>query len=196
MEKDYGLTGRNPAERLRQLSNLSVEGIAILLEDINKSVQGSRDSLMNHETTMKVGGRETLAPEDRYDVFLHLVDRLKSLDKDVSPQRAMDALALAVVMLHPFHDGNGRTARVLGMIGRDDYDSDEFINSDYDTITEPRDEARKRGGYVIYGYVPHLPEGADQSSAKDVIDYLDDLLDNDREKQYTSCYGQAPLHAE
>lgn len=51
MSEEYHIDGDSPEQRLSQLKNLSVEGFAILLEDINKSTQGSIDSLMAHEKT-------------------------------------------------------------------------------------------------------------------------------------------------
>lgn len=192
---EFGIEGNTPTERARQLKKLSVEGVAIMLEDINKSVQGSVDSLVSHDASIKIGGRETIRPEDRYTVFSRLIEDIKSCSDDVNPARIGDTLALGVVLLHPFHDGNGRTARVLGLVFRDSYDSEEYT-ADFKTVTEPRDKARERGGWMINGYVPHFPEGFDQSDALQVSDYLSGLLLQENENAYTSCYGQAPLHVE
>ena len=194
MEEEYGLFGGSPAERLERLRDMSVEGIAILWEDINKMVQGSQDSLMNHETTMKIGGKDTLSLEDRYDVFLKLVEEIKSAPDDINPARVGDAMALGTVLLHPFHDGNGRTARMLGLLFRDEYDN-EYEES-FQVVSEPRDEARKRGGFMIYGYIPHLDhQGLDQADPADVSQYLHEILHEEKPGAYTSCYGQAPLRA-
>jgi len=192
---EFGIGGSTPAERAGQLKQLSVEGVAIMLEDINKSVQGSADSLMSHDTGIKIGGKETIRPEDRHTVFSRLIEDIKNCPDDVSPERVGDTLALGVVLLHPFHDGNGRTARVVGLVFRDNYDSEEY-EADFKTVTEPRDRARERGGFMINGYVPHFPEGFDQSDAQQVSDYLSNLLLQENENAYTSCYGQAPLHVD
>ncbi len=188
---EFGINGETPVERIEQLKHLSIEGTAILLEDINKSVQGSGDSLMNHDSTMKIGGQETLSPEDRYDVFHRLVSEIKESSENVNPARVADTLALGVVLLHPFHDGNGRTARTIGLMFREDYDNHEFEDS-YNTVTEPRDKARERGGFMIYGYVPRFPEGFDQTNPEAVSEYLSSLLTED-EVTYTSPFGPAPL---
>lgn len=190
---EYGIDGKTPAERASQLKQLSVEGVAIMLEDINKSVQGSEDSLVSHDASLKIGGKETIRPEDRYTVFSRLIEDIKNCPDDVNPARICDTLALGVVLLHPFHDGNGRTARVLGLVFRDSYDTDEY-EADFATVAEPRDKARERGGFMINGYVPHFPEGFDQSDATQVSGYLSSLLLEEKENAYTSCYGQAPLH--
>ncbi len=193
MGETYGLTGRTPAERMGQLQALSNEGIAILLEDINKSVQGSADSLMSHERTITIGDKQTIPLEDRYAVFTRLIDDIKSSPEATSPERKADVLALGVVLLHPFHDGNGRTARTVGLLFRESYDSDDY-EADYTTVIEPRDDARARGGFLINGYTPRFPENFDQSNANQVSTYLHDLLYEEQEGVYTSCYGQAPLH--
>lgn len=108
-------------------------------------------------------------------MFLDLVQSVKESPDDIKPEQIADVLALGVVLLHPFHDGNGRTARAIGLLFRDNYDSDEY-QSDFDTIAEPRDEVRKRGDRVIFGYTPHFPDGFNQSDPEQVIGYLTDLL--------------------
>ena len=193
LSSEYGINGDSPAERIHQLKQLSVEGVAILLEDINKSVQGSADSLMSHDKTIKIGGQQTIKPEDRYNVFLSLVDGIKNCPDDVNPERVGDVLALGTVLLHPFHDGNGRTARVVGLLFPDSYSGEEYQN-DFDTVTEPRDRARERGGFMIYGYTPRFPEGFDQSDPNQVSGYLSGLLQNENDGAYLCPYGQAPLY--
>lgn len=190
---EYGIDGESPAERVEQLKRLSVEGIAILLEDINKSVQGSADSLMSHDAMITIGDQQTIKPEERYDVFSRLVEAIKNCPEDVNPERVGDVLALGTVLLHPFHDGNGRTARVVGLMFHDSFGGDDY-QSDFDMVTEPRDKARERGGFMIYGYTPRFPEGFDQSDADQVSGYLSDLLHEERDGAYLSPYGQAALH--
>ncbi len=190
---EYGISGDNPSERAEQLKKLSVEGLAIMLEDINKSVQGSADSLMSHDKAIKIGDKQTINPEDRYDVFSRMVEDIQNCPNDVSPERVGDVLALGVVLMHPFHDGNGRTARVIGLLFRDSYNSEEY-KEDFNVVVEPRDRSRERGGFIINGYVPSFPDGFDQSDAFQVSNYLSSLLLQENLGAYTSCYGQAPLH--
>lgn len=192
LAEEYGLAEGSPATRVERLKDMSVEGIAILLEDINKSIQGSRDSLMNHESAMKIGDTEALKPEDRHQVFLKLIEDIRACPENTNPARIGDVLALGVVLLHPFHDGNGRTARTLGLMFRNDYDSDEY-EAAFDTVTEARDKARARGGFMIYGYIPHLGENIDQSNPVNVSNYLHGLLHKEEPGAYVGCFGQAPL---
>ena len=108
LASEYGLDGDNPAKRVEQLKQLSVEGVAVMLEDINKSLQGSADSLMSHDKVIKIGEQQTLSPEDRYDVFLRLVEDIKNSPADINPARVGDVLALGVVTLHPTATGGRR----------------------------------------------------------------------------------------
>lgn len=188
----YGLDGSSPTERIGQLKELSADQIAIMLTDINRSIQGSEDHLIS-DRVVKIGDKETIPTEQRYQVFENLIDDIKSCSGDVNPERVGDVLALGVVMLHPFKDGNGRTARAVGLMFRDSYDTEEF-SADYEAVTEPRDLAREKGGFIINGYVPRFSEGFDQSDPEAVSEYLSGLLKNEGENLYTSCYGQAPLY--
>ena len=189
---EYGIDAKSPARRLEQLQTLSVEGVAIFLEDINKSIQGSAGSLMNHNKVMSIGESNTVALKDRYDVFLRLIGDIKMCSPEINPARVGDVLALGVVALHPFYDGNGRTARVIGMLFRDEYDSEQY-EENFNIVVEPRDIARKKGGFMINGYVPQYPQGFDQSDGAQVSAYLSGLLKEENDGAYVSCFGQAPL---
>ena len=199
MREEYGFIDGSPLERAERLREMSVEGVAILLEDINKSVQGSRDSLMSHDATVKAGDVKTLAPENRYEVFLKLIEAIRTCPEDTNPARIGDVLALGVVMLHPFRDGNGRTARTVGMLFRDFYDNNEYQYV-YDTVTDGRDIARSmsyedrqaQGRVYIPGYIPYLPEGTDQSDPQVVTEYLQSLLRNE-ESTYIGTFGDTTL---
>lgn len=193
MGREYGIDGETPDDRIRQLKSVSVEGIAILIEDINKSVQGSADSLMLHDRVSKIGEQEALSPDDRYDVFIKLVDDIKNAPDNINPARVADTLAMGVVLLHPFQDGNGRTARTIGLLFRDNYDELDY-ESDYNQITEPRDIARQRGGMVIFGYTPRFADGFDQTDPQSVSKYLSSLLTDSSDEQYISCYGPTMLY--
>lgn len=193
MANEFGIDGQTPDKRIQQLKELSGEGVAILLEYINKGLQGSEDSLMSHESIVRIGDKETIKPEDRYDVFTNLIDAIKATPEDVNPDRVADVLALGVVLLHPFHDGNGRTARAIGLMFRENYDSDDYPR-DFDIAVASRDESRARGGFMINGYIPRFPEGVGQSDPVVVNDYLRDLLTEEKNGAYDGPFGQATLH--
>lgn len=162
-----------------------------MLDVINRRLQGSEESLV-HDKTTRIGDVEAVSPEYRYDVFTRVIEAIEASADDISPARVADVLALTVVMLHPFRDDNGRTARALGLLVRDDYDGVDY-ESDYAVVTEPRDRARERGSFLVYGYTPWLPKGFNQSDPKAVGDYLTTLLSQDQHGAYISCFGQASL---
>lgn len=191
---EFGLDGKTPEERVMQLKDLSQEGVAIMLEKVNALAQGSAKSVMNQDRATRIGDKLTIDPKHRYDVFTDLIETIRSSPENVNPARIGDALAMGVVLLHPFHDGNGRTARLIGLTFRNEFDGDEYEN-DFSHLIEPRDDARKRGGFLIYGYTPKHHEGFNQSDPDSVSKYLSDFL-NDKTVRYTSPYGEAPLHKE
>jgi hypothetical protein len=106
LSSEYGIDGVNPAQRVQQLKLLSVEGIAILLEDINQSIQGSAHSLMSHDKAVKVGGKSTIQPEDRYGVFSRLVQDIRNCPDDISPERVGDVLNSLHISHPPQTDTN------------------------------------------------------------------------------------------
>ena len=73
------------------------------------------------------------------------------------------------------------------MMGKD-------YETDFNTLTTPRDKAREEVGYVVSSYIPRMPEGHDQSNPSDVSEYLSSLLTNEDKNAYISPYGQASLH--
>lgn len=195
MVEGYGLDGQDPTTRIKQLKELSAAGIATMLADINMSIQGSQETLISPDG-IKIGEQKTLPVESRYDVFTSLIEKIKSSSDDLNPARVADTLALGVVLLHPFHDGNGRTARLVGLLFREMYDSPHYQEY-YDTAAGSRDKKREEGGIMIYGYTPQFKDGFDQSNPNQVLQYLDTLLTEEADGSFYSCYGdEAPLHAE
>ena len=162
---EAGIDGSTPKERADQFKNVSLEDFAGLIDEINKGVQGSADSLILEDGVMKIGDKETIPVEYRYEVMSELMRLIKESPDDVNPERLGDVAALGIVLLHPFQDGNGRTAR-------------------------------ERGGFIINGYIPYLPEGKSQSNPEDVIAYLGSLLSSEHkdDRLYTGPFGQAPLY--
>lgn len=178
-----------------QFKNVSLEDFAGLIDNINRGVQGSADSLILEDGVMKIGDKETIPVEYRYEVMNELIRLIKESSDDVNPERLGDVAALGIVLLHPFQDGNGRTARIVGSIFHKEYDDDGWENN-YGIVSESRDVARARGGFMINGYIPYLPEGKSQSNPEDVIAYLESLLSSEHkdDRLYTGPFGQAPLY--
>ena len=185
---EVGVDGSTPKERADQFKNVSLEDFTGLIDNINRGVQGSADSLILEDGVMKIGDKETIPVEYRYEVMSELMRLIKESSDDVNPER------LGIVLLHPFQDGNGRTARIAGSIFHEEYD-DGWENN-YGIVSESRDIARERGGFIINGYIPYLPEGKSRSNPEDVIAYLESLLSSEHkdDRLYTGPFGQAPLY--
>ena len=191
MVNQYGIGGENPKQRAESLKKLPPEHIALFLADLNRRLQGSDETLVS-EKVMKIGDKNTIDPEHRYDLFIDLIKKIES-SGDINPERIGDTLAIGAVLLHAFEDGNGRTARTIGLLFRDDFDAEDYADT-FKQLVEPRDVARKRGGFRISGFTPYMGEGVDQSDPRQVGEYFDKLLTSD-DNLYTSPYGQATLHA-
>lgn len=193
MAQEWGFIGGTPAERVQNLKDMDPDRVALFLGDINRRLQGSDETLVA-DHTIKIGGKETISPEDRGDLFLKLLDNIKSASEDTNPARIGDTLGLGVVVLHPFEDGNGRTARSLALLFRDDYDSADYKNA-YDFLTQSKEEKIKSGGVAPIGYIPYYPEGMSGDNPQDVASYFDLLTSSSQQGLYMSPAGgmQAPL---
>lgn len=208
MTQEYGLAGDSPGERLDALQSQPEETILAFIADLNRRVQGSEETLVNSETS-KVTGTEIdfIASEARLEVFTHTIDAIKTARKDINPARAGDTLALATVLAHPFVDGNGRTARLLGFMYRDDFDT-ENAEDTFARLVESRNKLRAQGENVEVSYMPLEPmpiEGTDlvlNKAATDLSDpekakkYIDTLLTSDRHGLYMAPESQPPLTIE
>lgn len=188
-----GLDADTAEGRVEQLKSLDSMDVALLWDTINRSLQGSSESRIKEGSAMRIGDQETIGPAHRYDVFMKLMADIKNAPEETNPSRIGDVLALGLVLLHPFQDGNGRTARTMGLLFRDEYDAESHA-VDYDILTESRDAARERGGFLIYGYTPKFPDRFDQSNPEEVSAYLTSLLNEEKEGAYIGPYGQATLN--
>lgn len=181
---DLGLVGDSPAERMESFRTMSVEDVAELLDMLNQQLQGSDETLLA-DSTMKVGGKPTVPLEHRYDLFESIVSKLQNAPKDINPARIGDALGLLVVILHPFHDGNGRTARMVGYAFQHQFDTDE-LEGDFAYFAQSRETAQ---GNRPYAYIPILPEGDNRTEPSDIETYFDEILYSDRSDLYTGPFS-------
>lgn len=189
---EYGLDGQTAEERVVALKNMPADNLAYFLSDVNRRLQGSDETLVS-EKTMKVGGNKTIAPEERYGLFLHLVDKIKASEA-INPGRIGDALGLGVVMLHPFLDGNGRTARLMSLLFREEYDNPAEYNENFSLLTQSKEDLMKKGiDFRPVGLIPYLPEGVEGSDPIVVEQYFDALLTRDDINLYNGPAGQESL---
>ncbi|MES2630874.1 MAG: Fic family protein [Patescibacteria group bacterium] len=192
--EQYGLNGLSAELRVHQLKQLPADTIHSFIVELNKSLQGSKDSLETHDTAMNIGTATAVHPEHRTAVLESIVESIKASPDTVHPYRIADVLAMSVVMLHPFDDGNGRTARAIGLAFREEYDS-IFFEDDFNTLTRPRDEARARGEALNSSYMPRLPAGFDRSDPAQVSDYLASLLTDESDMpDYIGPFPPSALH--
>lgn len=192
---ELGLSGSSPAERVAQLRAMNVEDVAGMLDELNMSLQGSAETLLA-PYTQNIGEQIAIPVEYRYDVFEKIMDIIKQAPADINPARVGDALGLMVVMLHPFKDGNGRTARAVGYIFQPDFDTPDQVE-DIAYYVQSREAARKKGeGKLPIGYAPTMPEGMDQTNPSDVIEYFRRLImDENDNTSYKGTFLRSPRKA-
>lgn len=173
---ELGLDGEMTSERLQQFRRMKIEDVADLLDQINHKLQGSEETLLS-AATMKVGETSLIPVEHRYDLFEKVIAMLQEAPDNINPTRIGEALGLAVVMLHPFKDGNGRTARAIGYVFHNDYDTSDRT-ADMAFLTQSRDALRESGvANKPIGYIPRLREGRDPSNPDHVTEYFAELVE-------------------
>ena len=196
MEKHPKQTTMNGAEIKNPGEVLSAEGLKNLVTEVgvDGSTPKERADQFKNVSLEDFAGLIDIPVEYRYEVMSELMRLIKESPDDVNPERLGDVAALGIVLLHPFQDGNGRTSRIAGSIFHEEYD-DGWENN-YGIVSESRDIARERGGFIINGYIPYLPEGKSRSNPEDVIAYLESLLSSEHkdDRLYTGPFGQAPLY--
>jgi|GEM_PF-525662 len=196
MTAEYGLDGATPSERAEQLKNMNPQKIAYFLADVNRRVQGSEETLLSDEL-VNIGANSVIEPEKRYDAFIDAMDQISNSDNAINPHRVGDTLAMATVLLHPFKDGNGRTARLVGSIFTSAFDNAEEYPGDYANISRSQDKARRENSLgaknlVISGYRPHFESSIDLSDPTNMKQYINDMLYSNKVDLYMSPYGQVP----
>ncbi|MCP9492615.1 MAG: hypothetical protein NNC23_02870 [Candidatus Nanosynbacter sp. P2B_S1_bin.0.1] len=95
---EAGIDGSTPKEREDQFKNVSLEDFAGLIDNINRGVQGSADSLILEDGVMKIGDKETIPVEYRYEVMSELMRLIKESPDDVNPERLGDVAALGITV--------------------------------------------------------------------------------------------------
>jgi hypothetical protein len=189
---EYGIDGQTPAERVKQLIGMNTDALFLFLDDLNAALRGEEGTQIELDKAMNIGTTKLLDPEDRYPVLDAIFSDIKESSETTHPSRVGDVLSLAIVMTHPFKDGNGRTARAISLLFRDEYDSTDFVD-DYVATTTSRDELRKRGGVIPYGFVPYLDGEARQDSREHTTAYLQSVLhDSSDTPAYLGTFGYSP----
>ena len=152
---EYGIDGETPADRVKQLIDMDTDSLILFLDNLNAALRGEEGTQIQLDKAMNIGTTKLLDPEDRYLVLDAIFNDIKQSSETAHPSRIGDVLSLAIVMTHPFKDGNGRTARAISLLFRDEYDTADFTG-DYVAVTTSRDVLRKKGGFMPNGFIPSL----------------------------------------
>jgi len=124
-------------ERAEFVASLGAEDLAMMSAVIHSKVAPDVDQ-NPVDTPMSVGASERTTiltePENRFRLFEEAAEYIQKLAADTQPgeeqlflNRACNLAALAVVLAHPFEDGNGRTARTLSLLIRDGYNPQDAV---------------------------------------------------------------------
>jgi len=161
-------------ERVGQLTAMTGQGIM----DVATTLHTALAPGLDHEPTtytMHVSGpdgenrRPTLDPSERSVLFDEAAGLVRSLSEMDAPDnteerlaRIGDVVALAVLLAHPFEDGNGRTARTMAQLIREGYDGSEQAVKDFKVLGANRPTT----GYRIKSYAPRTGVGDKMSPSE------------------------------
>lgn len=139
---NFGKQGIDIEMVAQAVHQVLVPHIETIPTDFNMKVQspdGSRSTVLMH-------------PEDRAELFDQaaklvsgLNDRRGDSDDEAFLARASNVIALSIVLAHPYANGNGRTARLIGGLLREGPQSE-----DLKTLGAERPES----GFRINSYLP------------------------------------------
>lgn len=112
------------------------------------------DSAMKVQSPDGLDTTVLMNPEERAPLFDHAAKLIQQLDGQRSNmtneeflERASNIMALSIVLAHPFADGNGRTARMVGGLIRD---GRQGADEDLKVLGKNRPDS----GFRIMSYLP------------------------------------------
>lgn len=190
---EAGFEGLPPEGRLSLVEHATVDDYVSAVDAVHRKVAPDY-SHEPHPEPMKLVGRDgkvssyTALPEERAGVMGYALEAAKQVARkyreeggsiDDALQRCGNLAAFGVVLAHTYENGNGRTARTLGELIHNGYDSSNSESvSDLATISAERPEK----GFRINSYVPtgDWAEGRaniDPAAFLDAVAALDKPLD-------------------
>ena len=204
--------GKNDEENLLRLLTMSADEAMIFIADLNRILLDKNQTQVKSKP-LKIVSRESgeitgtfMEPDLRRDCFVEFFGDLQNIiseNPSINPQRVGDALAMATVMIHPFHDGNGRTARALSYFFDRDYAERHRSSEEFDAfsrLVQSRDIVRSRvkkngGGFMIDGHSPEVGDSFDYSDPGQINEYLRDVIQNKDPNRiiYHGPFGEAPF---
>ncbi len=150
-------------ERADQLRTVTGEGVISLLDTIHRIVAADTSHEPNPVPTKLKDPEGNItgilaAPENRRPIFDYAAQKVRELSAVTGPaetqqflNRAADTLAVAVVLAHPYKDGNGRSARTIAQLVRYGLDTSNQRSIDDMMLVSAN---RPTQGFRINGYIP------------------------------------------
>ncbi len=198
-----GFEGLRPEERLALVENATIEDYMVAVDAIHRNVAPDY-SHEPHPEPMKLVDRDgivksyTALPEERAGIMEYALSVAKQIIKkyrqeggsiDDALQRCANLAAFGVVLAHTYENGNGRTARTLGELIHNGYDSTSAESvADLAVICAERPEK----GFRINSYVP-TGDWADGRANRSPVAFLDAVAALDRPLDGVS-YAAAASH--
>ena len=194
----------DPNVRATQLLGLTAEGLLSAVTSIHEAVAPDEaHTLSPVARTIKSKDGATVAelmqPDERLPLFQSAISMISQIAENAQPDeaqiflnRAGNVLALAIVLAHPFEDGNGRTSRVLGHAIREGYQDTAAYDQDLKTVSTNRPDS----GFRINSYVP-VNEGVElnptellaAAASVDIPLNRDDAYKQRVQSSFTTPYG-------
>lgn len=181
---EAGFEGLQPEGRLELVERATVDDYVAAVDAIHRKVvpDHSHDP---HPETMKLVDPKTgeirsytARPEERRGIMEHALGVAKQVAQkyreeggsiEDALQRCANLAAFGVVLAHTYENGNGRTARTLGELIHNGFDSSNPESvSDLATISAERPEK----GFRINSYVPR-GDWADGRANRSPVAFLD-----------------------
>src|SRR6266702_4662921 len=180
---EAGFEGLPPEGRLALVEHATVDDYVTAVDTVHRKVAPGH-SHGPHPETMKLVARtgevtsHTARPEERRGIMEHALGAAKQVAQkyrqeggsiEDALQRCGNLAAFGVVLAHTYENGNGRTARTLGELVHNGFDSSNPESvSDLATIGAERPET----GFRINSYVP-TGVWADGRANQDPTTFLD-----------------------
>jgi hypothetical protein len=190
--KSEAYDGLQDEARLEDLvERMDIAKFVKLVSDLHRSVAPNTDPYPSL-TTVNIGETSTARPEERLPIMQAALELAKQVaakyhDKGGSIRDALrrcgNLLASGVLLAHNYSDGNGRTARVLGMLVQDGYNS-----SNPDSVADLKLLSSNRDGQGSFPSYTPTGDWSEEKANKNPMQYLEVLaaldVDLSDEKEY------------
>jgi hypothetical protein len=138
-----------PEARRQFILGLSNETFQQWLIDINGAVRGVEPQAGELDGVgVEVASMMPPEDEDKHALLGHTLDAAKQiLTREQDPEASLEDVSLllggAINYIHPFNDGNGRTARIAGLLIREGYDGGSEAQAQVEAVSRNGNDGRK-----------------------------------------------------